>query len=302
MSRSFDLFLTALAPVVWGSTYIVTTELLPENYPLTAAMLRALPAGILLLLFTRALPRGVWLARSLVLGALNFSVFWWLLFVAAYQLPGGVAATVGAIQPLIVLLLAKLLLDHHIRPAAMVAGIGGIMGVALLVLTPRAALDGIGLLAAVGGAVSMAFGTVLTRKWQPPVSALTFTAWQLTAGGLLLLPVALWAEPPLPALDAGAVLGFTYLGLIGGALTYVLWFRGIARLGPAAVAPLGLLSPVAATLLGVAIADEMLGPWQTVGMGLVVASVWFGQHVQRGPRAPSQRPTVHRARPVQPAH
>jgi hypothetical protein len=27
----------------------------------------------------------------------------------------------------------------------------------------------------------------------PPVPLLTFTAWQLTAGGLLLLPVALWA-------------------------------------------------------------------------------------------------------------
>ena len=33
-------------------------------------------------------------------------------------------------------------------------------------------------------------GTVLTRKWRPPVPLLTFTAWQLTAGGLLLLPVA----------------------------------------------------------------------------------------------------------------
>uniref|UniRef100_UPI0020C2E156 EamA family transporter n=1 Tax=Salmonella enterica TaxID=28901 RepID=UPI0020C2E156 len=87
-----------------------TTELLPQGYPLTVAMLRALPAGLLLLLIVRQLPRGIWWGRVFLLGALNFSVFWWLLFVAAYRLPGGVAATVGAIQPLIVILLARGLL------------------------------------------------------------------------------------------------------------------------------------------------------------------------------------------------
>lgn len=281
MPRSLDLFLTALAPAVWGSTYVITTELLPDGYPMTVAMLRALPAGILLLMLTRTLPHGKWLVRSFVLGALNFSIFWWLLFVAAYELPGGIAATVGAIQPLIVLYLSKLLLDQGIRPAAVIAGIGGILGVALLVLTPRAALDWVGILAALGGAVSMAFGTVLTRKWQPPVSALTFTSWQLTAGGLILLPLALWAEPALPPLDTGAVLGFIYLGLIGGASTYFFWFRGIARLGPATVAPLGLLSPVAATLLGLLILGETLSLLQTTGMLLVLVSVWLGQHAQR---------------------
>ncbi|AVO37339.1 DMT family transporter [Pukyongiella litopenaei] len=293
MPRSLDLFLAALAPTIWGSTYIITTELLPDGYPMTAAMLRALPAGLLLLVLTRTLPHGKWLVRSFVLGALNFSIFWWLLFVAAYQLPGGVAATVGAIQPLIVLYLSKLLLDQSVRPVAVIAGIGGILGVSLLVLTPRAALDGVGILAALGGAVSMAFGTVLTRKWQPPVPALVFTSWQLTAGGLLLLPVVIFSEPALPPLDMGAVIGFTYLGLVGGALTYFFWFRGIARLGPATVAPLGLLSPVAATLLGLIILGETLSPFQAGGMVLVLISVWLGQHAQRNPpmAAPQASPT-----------
>lgn len=286
MARRTDLILTALAPAIWGSTYIVTTELLPDGYPMTVAMLRALPAGLLLLVVTRSLPRGLWLARSFLLGALNFSVFWWLLFVAAYRLPGGVAATVGAVQPLVVLYLSKLLLDQGIRPAAVIAGIGGLLGVGLLVLTPGAALDWVGLLAALGGAISMAFGTVLTRRWQPPVPALTFTAWQLTAGGLLLLPVAFLIEPALPPLDTAGVFGFVWLGLIGGAATYFLWFRGIARLDPATVAPLGLLSPVAATLLGLAILGETLSAVQTAGMLLVLASVWFAQRAQLQAAAP----------------
>lgn len=283
MSRTVTVSLTALAPIVWGSTYIVTTELLPDGYPITAAVLRALPAGLLLLLFVRSLPQGRWIIRAFILGALNFSIFWWLLFVSAYRLPGGVAATIGAIQPLIVLFLARQILDQAISTAALVAGVVGILGVALLVLTPDATLNTIGILAAFGGAASMALGTVLTKTWQPPVSPLTFTAWQLTAGGLLLLPMALLFEPPLPPLSTSNVAGFLYLGLIGGALTYILWFRGISLLGPSAVAPLGRLSPVAAVLLGWIILNQTLNALQLLGMALALASAWFGQRSQQTP-------------------
>lgn len=281
MSRTSDLLLTAIAPAIWGSTYIVTTELLPDGYPLTVAMLRALPAGLLLLLLVRALPQGIWWARAFVLGALNFSVFWWLLFVAAYSLPGGVAATVGAIQPLIVLLLARLALGSALRPLAVLAALAGIGGVAMLILTPAAALDPVGIAAGLGSAVSMALGTVLSRRWQPPVSPLTFAAWQLSAGGLLLLPAALWLEPPLPALSAANLLGLTYLGLIGAALTYILWFRGIARLEPSVVSPLGFLSPMTAVILGWAVLGQALSPLQLAGMAVVLGSVWLSQHAQR---------------------
>ena len=283
MSRNLDLALTALAPAIWGSTYLVTTELLPQDYPLTAALLRALPAGIVLLALTRVLPAGIWITRSLILGALNFSLFWWLLFVAAYRLPGGVAATVGAIQPLLVLLLCRLLLGQAVNRLAIVAGFGGILGVALVVLTGKLSLDLIGILAAFGGAVSMAFGTVLTRKWHPPVSALTFTAWQLLGGGLLLLPVALWFEPPLPTPSLAHITGFAYLGLFGGAITYFLWFRGISRLSPSTVTPLGLLSPVSAVCLGWILLDQNLDSVQLIGIVLVLISVWLGQRSQLKP-------------------
>ncbi|MFJ3461758.1 EamA family transporter [Achromobacter spanius] len=281
MSRNTDLFLTALAPAIWGSTYVVTTLMLPPGYPLTVAMLRALPAGILLLLWVRALPHGVWWLRVFVLGALNFSVFWALLFVAAYRLPGGVAATLGAIQPLVVIALARLLLGFPVRGLSVVAALAGLAGVALLVLTPKAALDPVGVAAGLASAVSMALGTVLSRRWQPPVSALAFTSWQLTAGGILLIPAALLAEAPLPHFTLINVMGIAWLGLIGAALTYVLWFRGVARLEPAAVSSLGFLSPLSATVLGWAILGQSLSPLQLAGMAVVVGSVWLSQRAQR---------------------
>ncbi|MER8417103.1 EamA family transporter [Mesorhizobium sp. M1329] len=276
-----DLLLTAIAPAIWGSTYIVTTQFLPNFSPMTVAMLRALPAGLLLLAIVRQLPTGIWWLRSFVLGALNISIFLSMLFVAAYRLPGGVAATVLSVQPLIVIFLASALLASPVRRLAIVAALVGIAGVALLVLTPNAALDLIGVAAGLAGAASMAFGSILARKWQPPVSLLTFTAWQLTAGGLLLVPVALLFEPSIPLPTAANLLGLVWLGLIGAALTYVLWFRGIARLESAVVSSLLFLSPVTAVLLGWVFLDQTLTLPQIAGVVFVIGSIWLAQRPSR---------------------
>ncbi|WP_417472954.1 EamA family transporter [Leisingera sp.] len=271
------LCLTALAPAIWGSSYIVTTTLLPGHSPLVVALLRALPAGLLLLLLVRELPPLHWIPRLLLLGALNFSLFWGLLFLSAYRLPGGVAATLGAVQPLIVVFLSALLLNTPVRAAAVTAALLSIAGVALLVLTPAARLDTIGVLAGLGGALSMAAGVVLSRKWQPPVPPLTFTAWQLTAGGLLLVPVTLWMVPDLPQFTAANIAGLAYMSLIGGALTYILWFRGLARLDPAQVSLLGVFSPLSAVVLGWLLLNETLTANQMLGASLALFSLWLGQ-------------------------
>jgi probable blue pigment (indigoidine) exporter len=280
MSRTSDLIITALAPAIWGSTYVVTSELLPAGYPITASALRALPAGLLLLLIVRQLPKGEWWWKSALLGAFNFTIFQTMLFISAYRLPGGVAATVGAVQPLIVLALARFFMGNPIRPLSIVGGVAGMAGIALLVLTPHARLDMIGILAGLTGAVSMAFGTVLSRHWQPPVSPLTVTAWQLTAGGVLLVPIALAFEPALPPLNLNNWLGFLWLGLVGGAFAYIIWFRGISRLEPAAVSPLGFLSPLMAVILGWVLLGQQLSVLQMAGMAVVLASVWMSQVAQ----------------------
>jgi len=295
MNRTTDLCLTALAPIIWGSSYIVTTEMLPDGFPLTVALLRALPAGLILLLVVRQLPPAGWRTRVFILGALNFAVFWSMLFVAAYRLPGGVAATLGAIQPLLVLFLARFALGSGITILGIIAAISGLIGVAMLVLGPTSSLDPIGIAAALFGAASMAAGTVMTRKWQPPVSPLTFTAWQLTAGGLLLIPVALIIEPGFPMPTPVNLAGLVWLGLIGAALTYFLWFRGIARLGPTTVTSFGFLSPTSAVLLGWVILGEALSPLQMTGVIVVLVSIWLGQRAARPAPAPIESPITEPA-------
>lgn len=291
MSRHIDALLVAMAPIVWGSTYIVTSQMLPDGYPLTNAVLRALPAGLLLVLITRQFPERSWWLRLTILGALNFAIFWATLFVAAYRLPGGVAATLGAVQPLLVLILARLALGTAMSIKGLIAALSGLAGVALLVLGPVVQLDIIGVSAALLGAVSMGFGTVLTRKWQPPVSTLTFTAWQLTAGGLLLVPLALIWEPALPPLSLTNIAGYVWLGLFGAALTYFLWFRGIERLGPTLVSGFGFLSPLTAVFLGWLILGEALTPVQILGAVIILGSVALRNFsAAKQPPAPSPTP------------
>ncbi len=279
------LLLTALAPAIWGSSYIVTTQVLPQVDPVTISLLRALPAGLLLLLYVRVLPKGRWIPKMFVLGALNFSIFWSLLFFSAHRLPGGVAAVLGAAQPFIVIFAARGLLGAPIKPLSLIATCTGLFGIGLLLLTPAAKLDALGIIAGFAGAASMALGIVLSRKWQPPVDTLTFTAWQLTAGGLLLIPVALFAKVDLTALTGPNLAGIAYLGLIGAALTYLLWFQGISKLHPFAVSVLGFLSPLTATALGWGILGEALGPLQITGMVIALGSVFLGQYAVRAKSA-----------------
>lgn len=272
---------TALAPVIWGTTYVVTTHLLPVGHPLFAALMRSLPAGLLAVLIARRLPRGSWWWKSLVLGTLNMAAFFPLLFVSAQHLPGGVAATLGAVQPILVAFLAVAVLRERLSVWRVVWGLVGVVGVALVVLGPGAASSPVGLLAGVGGTASMAVGVVLTKRWGRPegVSAIGLAGWQLTAAGVVLLLPALLVDGVPAGIDLPAVAGYLWLGLFGALLTYSIWFAGIRRLPVTSTALLGLLSPLMAALLGALVAGEALTVVHLVGFGIALAAMVAGQLV-----------------------
>lgn len=291
-STWLDALTTALGPVIWGSTYIVTTELLPPDRPFTAALLRTLPAGLLLVLWCRRWPAwGDWVGwrRLTVLAALNIGVFQALLFVAAYRLPGGVAAVVGAVGPLVVMGLTWAL-DHRRPPAlALAAGALGVLGMAALLLSPGARWDMVGVAAALVGTLCMAAGTFWSRRWRSDLPVLAFTGWQLLAGGVMLAPVAWAVDPPLPAFTPTHIAGYLYLSLAGALVAYALWFRGIARLPSVAVSSLGLLSPVTAVLLGWALLGQAMTGVSLVGMLVVLASILAVQWAMSRPVPPGGR-------------
>jgi probable blue pigment (indigoidine) exporter len=284
----------AVAPVVWGSTYYVTREFLPADSPLWGATLRALPAGLLLLALRRRRPRGHWWWRSMVLGLLNVGAFFVLVYVAAQALPVSVASTIMATSPLTMMVVAWALVGE--RPAAValsgaVVGVGGVW----LMLGPAGARPA-GVLASVTAMLLSSVGYVLAKRWRGEVDVLASTSWQLVAGGLLLVPVAVGVEGAPPALNAHAVLGFAYVSGVATALAFVAWFAGLAHLRTSTVALIGLLNPVTGVLLGTLVAGEGFTLRQLGGLLLVLAGVAAGQVARpmltRAGTGPSPQPRV----------
>jgi probable blue pigment (indigoidine) exporter len=281
-----NVALTALAPIVWGSTYIVTTELLPENLPLLASVIRALGAGLILLLFCKVRPVGMWLGKIAVLGLLNIGLFFYCLFAAAYYLPGGLAALVMSIQPLIVMGLGAIFFRQKLSLTHILSAVVGVSGISLLVLNSTVELNWWGVLFGLIGTCSMALGILLTKHWGRPegMSLLGFTGWQLTLGGLMLLPIALWYEDFPEVLTVLNISGYAYLSLVGGVFGYFVWFRGIEKLNPVTTSFLGFLSSVSACLLGYLILGQSFTQLQLVGSIAIIASVYMAR-----PQVPKQQ-------------
>jgi len=271
------MLVTAVAPVAWGSNYYVTRQFLPPESPLWGSALRALPAGVLLLLLARRLPRGSWWWRSLVLGALNVGAFFILVYVASQLLPSSVASTIMASSALVLMLLAWPLLSERPTALAVLGAVTGVAGVGALLLGPGALVRGWGVAASIAAMAMSSIGFVLTKRWAPTESTVAVTSWQLIGGGALVLPAALVVEGPPPALDGPALLGFGYVTVVATALAYVAWFAGLRRLPAGAVGAIGLLNPVTGVLLGALAAGEAFGARQAVGTGLVLLGVLVSQ-------------------------
>ncbi|WP_316776067.1 EamA family transporter [Streptomyces sasae] len=284
--------LTAVAPVAWGANYYVTHEFLPADTPLYGAALRALPAGLVLLALCRQRPRGAWWWRSAVLGLLNMSVFFVLVYTASQLLPTSVASTVMAVSPLTMTLMAWPLVSERPRTAHLAGAAIGLGGVCLMLLTGAEDISVPGVLASAAAMLVSSFGHILAKRWNAGTDVLASTAWQLTAGGLFLLPVAAAVEGPPPALSPTALLAFAYVALVATALAFVAWFTGLRHLPAGTVGLIGLLNPLTGVLLGTVVAGEVLTGRQLLGLLLVLAGVTLGRPTRAGRRG--QRPEVLR--------
>lgn len=281
--------IAALAPVLWGTTYYVTRHTLPADSPLWGGVLRALPAGLVLLALARRLPRGAWWWRSAVLGTLTTGAFFALVYVAAQTLPTSIASTVMAVGPVAMMLAAWVLLGQRPRLRAVVGGVLGVVGVAVMLLGggDGAGLDPAGIAASVAAMLLSSVGYVLATRWQGEVEVLPLTAWQLVGGALVLLPVAAVVEGAPPALDGRALLGFAYVSLVATAVANVAWFAALRHLGPTPVGLVGLLNPVTGVLLGTVVAAEALSGRQVVGIAVVLAAMVLGATGRRRPAVPA---------------
>lgn len=267
--------LVAVAPIAFGSTYWVTREFLPTDSPLWGSAIRALPAGIVLMLIARRLPHGAWWWRALVLGTLNMGLFFCLVYISAQALPSSVAASICSVTPLMITGFAWLLLQQKPSLRVVFGAGAGAVGVLLIVGTASGTLNGWGVAASIAAMTLSSIGAVLMRRWDDGTPVLTVTAWQLVFGGLELTMLALLFEGPPPLLDAPQFAAFAYVSLVATALAFYCWFSGFRHLPAGVVGVIGLLNPITGVALGVLLGTESLSTLQTLGIALVLGSIAF---------------------------
>ncbi len=272
-------FAAALAASIWGSTYVVT-DVMPHN-PIFVAAVRAAGGALPLMLIARSLPDRVWLARAAVLGTFNCGIFFALLFIGAYRLPGGIAATLQSLVPLFAVFFAWPLLGQPPSIARIAFTLVGSVGVALLLSRGPVALDWIGVSAALGSAVSFGMGAVLLDRWGRPESMIALTWWQLVIAAVELFALsALIGDFPV-AISGVNLAAFAYLCLLGTALPSFLWFYGIVNAGANRVASLVLFSPLVAFVLDLTFRGLVPSVTQAIGAALIMASVVASQQIGR---------------------
>lgn len=272
--------------VIWGSTYLAIRFAIDSIPPFTMAGIRFLVAGTLLLAWarlrgvpgpTRRESRAAALVGALLLLGGNGAVVW-----AEQWVPSGLTAVLVATVPLWMVLVDWLWTGAARPPAGAWAGIaGGLAGVWILVGDGTVqALEGpvlAGGLVVIGGALSWAFGSILSRELPLPASPRMSTALQMLWGGLFLSVagalVGEWSRWSPGATTARSVAALAYLIVFGGVIAYgaYVWLLRVAPAGR--VATYAYVNPVVALLLGWALADEPLTPRTWTGAAVILGSV-----------------------------
>jgi drug/metabolite transporter (DMT)-like permease len=266
--------------ILWGGSFFFVGVAVQELPPLTIVALRvglaAVGLWVIALVLGLTPPRAprVWLA-FLCMGTINNVIPFSLIVWGQTQIASGLASILNATTPLFTVVVATCLLsDERATPLKLVGVITGFCGVVVMIGLPASAQPAPWLpqLAILAAALSYAFGGVYGRRFKTlGVHPILTAAGQVTASGLIMLPLAFWLEGAGALAKAGpgtwsAILG---LALFSTSLAYIIYFRLLATAGATNLLLVTLLVPASAILLGVLFLNEALSVTQFAGLGLI---------------------------------
>jgi probable blue pigment (indigoidine) exporter len=250
-------------PILWGTSYAIIGLFLIDIPAPWLAVWRALPAG-LLLLSLKPILCSLSKREMLLISLGNIALFFPLLMTAIYLLPGSVAGTLGATFPLVMMFFNWVI--YKVVPSVkyIISALIGLFGVTLL-LNPSSDINIWGVIAAFS-AISIMSITSIWMKRLIIDDVLSVAAWQLTIGGVLMLPFAYITAGAFTIPSIQAWPGLAWLVIINTAYGYWAWVRSLKLLGTEVMGILSLLNPLIAVLLGVFLMSEKLDPLQFAGI------------------------------------
>ena len=270
-----------LLAVIWGGAFLFIGVAVRHVDPLTYVWLRLTIAAGAMWVFLKwkgqklGLPREVWgsiLLLALLNNALPFTLFGW----GQTHIASGLASILNATTPIWGVLVAHLFTDDERMTPRKIAGVLlGFGGVATMIgptLLANVGSDALAQLACIAASLCYAIAAVWARRFRRQgLSPMSVTTGQLTAGALMMMPMAMIIDQPwtqaLPPISAWAAIAA--LAVFCTALGYVLYFRLIDTAGATNALLVTLLVPPFAILFGSLFLNEVLAPQDFAGLALI---------------------------------
>lgn len=270
--RAADVARLVALAAIWGAAFLFMRIAAPAIGPAATADLRMLIGGTALAAYLSFTGFDAhwrrWWRYYAVIGALNSAAPFLLYAYSALELSVGLMAVINATSPMWGALLSALILRERLsagRIAGLLLGIGGVA----LVTGPQGTAAWLAIAAALGAAFCYGLTGVVLRRWGRDTSARGTAVGTQLMGGVLLLPLLAASPPPIPGI--GVVTSMLALGLVCGALAYVLYFRLIADIGATGALTVTYLIPIFGVLWGALFLDEALSAAMIAGALVVIA-------------------------------
>lgn len=270
--------------LLWGGSFFFVGVAVSDMPPLTIVALRVSLAAVglwlVLALFRYSLPRNpsTWFAFA-VMGLINNVIPFSLIVWGQTQIASGLASILNASTPLFTVVVATLLLpDEKATPLKVIGVLVGIAGVVALIGVPTSAGSAplLPQLAILGATLSYAFAKTFGRRFnEMGVPAMVIATGQVTASGLIMLPMA-WFFEGTDALATASLTSWSAvicLALFSTSLAYVLYFMLLERAGATNASLVTLLVPVTAMALGTLFLNETVTPMQLGGLALIAVGL-----------------------------
>lgn len=276
----------ALICVVWGTTYTAIKYAILDFPPYLLVGIRQTAAGLLLLALAMGsrratMPDWPYIARQSLTGLATITggngfVTWGMQYVSS-----GLAAIIGSLTPVLVVLLSIALQSRERIHLRMVLGV--MLGFGGLALIFREGWQDFakpdyrwGIAGCFASCFTWSLGTVLAKKWNSSaVSPLLNAGIQITVGGLGAFVLSALFDPHYTIHHSTmGWLSVVYLALIGSALAFTLYMFVLKHLSATVSSLYTYINPVVAILLGWALLGEALTFWEVVGMAVTIFGVW----------------------------
>lgn len=285
------LFWGTMAPglfvVLWSTGFVATKAGLTAAEPMTFLTLR-FALVVALMLVVVGVCRAPWprtwaeLGHTAVAGILVQAGYLVGVFGAMHLgLPGGIAALIVGLQPLLTAMVVGPFLGERVRPKQWAGFLLGLAGT-VLVLANRLTFDNATIEAmafAILALLGMTFGTLYQKRFCGASDLRTGAVIQFAAAGVPCLIAAVLFETMQVRWTMTFVVALSYLVVVLSIGTISLLYLLLRRGAAAKTASLFYLVPPVTALMTWVLFDERLGPLAIAGMVIAALGVAL---VQRG--------------------